>query len=263
MAKVKEIRDYFNREVPFYMAMGFDNVGLLAGYCNADVTRVLTALDITDAVIEEAASCGAQLIVSHHPLIFDPIKRVTDDDAAGRKLIRILTGGMSAICLHTNLDTAEGGVNDILMGALGGRVTGLLEKHGCHPDGRPYGVARIGELEKPMEFHAFLERTKQSLGTTLRYVDGARPVKKLACCGGAGGDEIDQVIASGCDTYVTADLKYHQFLRAKEAELNLIDGDHFCTENLVVPHIRDLLVRGFPDLDVRISNVHAQAVEFY
>jgi len=263
MAKVKEIRDYFQARIPFYMAMDFDNVGMLAGFCDAEVTRVLTALDITDDVIEEAISAGAQLIVSHHPLLFNAIKRVTDEDDKGRKLIRLLTNGISAICLHTNLDSAEGGVNDLLMETLGARVTGLLEPHGAHPDGTPYGVARLGELSSPMVFKAFLERTKQCLKTPLRYVDSGKPVWRLACCGGAGGGELEQVIAAGCDTYVTADLKYDHFLRAKEAGLNLIDGDHFCTENVVVPRIRQILLEGFPDLDVQISRVHGQTVKFY
>ena len=119
MATVKEICDYLNKIAPFYMKMDFDNVGFLAGFRDAEVSRVLTALDITGEVIAEAEELGAELIVSHHPLIFHPVKSVTDGDPLGRKLIRLLRGGMSAICLHTNLDAAEGGVNDALMESLG------------------------------------------------------------------------------------------------------------------------------------------------
>ena len=141
MASVGEIRDYFNEVVPSYMKLDFDNVGLLAGFCGSEVTRAVAALDITDEVIAEAADFGAQLIVSHHPLIFDALKRVTDDDSKGKKIIRMIQCGISAICLHTNMDAAEGGVNDRLMAALGGEVTGLLSPHGCHPDGRSYGIS--------------------------------------------------------------------------------------------------------------------------
>ena len=96
MAKVKEIRDYFEQIIPSYMKMDFDNVGMLLGFCGAEVQTVLTALDITDAVIDEAIEIGAQLIVSHHPLILDELKRITDDDAKGRKIIRLIQSGISA-----------------------------------------------------------------------------------------------------------------------------------------------------------------------
>lgn len=264
MATVKDIRDFYNEKAPYSMKLDFDNVGLLVGYCGSEVTRVVTALDITDQVIEEAIGLGAQLIVSHHPLIFDPLKHVTDDDSKGRKIIRLLTSGISTICLHTNLDTAEGGVNDALMAALGGRVTGLLAPHGHHPDGRPYGISRVGELPAPMEFSRFLAGVKESLGSNgLRYVSSGRPVHRIACCGGAGGGDMQKAWAAGCDTYVTADLKYDHFLWAAEAGLNLIDADHFCTENVVIPVIQALLREGFPELDVRISRVHGQTIRFF
>jgi dinuclear metal center YbgI/SA1388 family protein len=264
MPEVKDIRDFFNEKAPYYMKLDFDNVGMLVGFCQNNVTRVLTALDITDEVIEEAVALGAELIVSHHPLLFDAIKRVTDDDTKGKKIIRMLTNGISAICLHTNLDTADGGVNDALMHALGGRVTGLLDPHGTHPNGTPYGISRLGELDAPVDFFEFLANVKQSLNSNgLRYHYAGHPVHKLACCGGAGGMDIQKAYYAGCDTYVTADLKYDHFLWAKEFGLNLIDADHFCTENVVVPVIADMLKKQYPQLDVRISQVHGQTIQFF
>lgn len=264
MAAVKDIRDYFDGFAPFSTKMDFDNVGLLAGFPEAEVTKVLTALDITDAVIEEAAAWGAELIVSHHPLIFHPLKQVTDEDNTGKKVIRLVQNHMSAICLHTNLDAAEGGVNDALMEALGGRVTGLLTEDGAYADGRPYGIGRVGELPEPMPLEQFLARTKRNLNcSALRYVSGGRPVYKLACCGGSGGSELERVAATGCDTYVTADLKYDRFLLARELGLNLIDADHFCTENVVVPRLQALLKTRFPALDVRISETLKQTAQFF
>lgn len=264
MPKVNEIRDFFDEKAPYYMKLSFDNVGLLVGFCENEVTKVLTALDISDEVIEEAIEFGAQLIVSHHPLIFDAIKRVTDDDTKGKKIIRLITNGISAICLHTNLDTADGGVNDALMRALGGRVTGLLDPHGTHPDGRPYGISRLGELNEPTDFFSFLEEVRKSLnGNGLRYHYAGKPVHKIACCGGAGGGDMQKAFAAGCDTFVTSDLKYDHFLWAKEFGLNLIDADHFCTENVVIPVIEQLLTERYPQLDVRVSKVHGQTAQFF
>lgn len=264
MPEVREIRDFFNEKAPFYMKLSFDNVGLLVGFCENEVTRVLTALDISDGVIEEAIDFGAQLIVSHHPLIFDAIKSITDDDTKGKNIIRMLTNGISAICLHTNLDTADGGVNDALMNALGGRVTGLLEAHGTHPDGRPYGISRLGELDGPVDFFRFLQTVKENLNSNgLRYHYAGKPVHKIACCGGSGGGDMQKAFRAGCDTFVTADLKYDHFLMARELGLNLIDADHFCTENVVVPVIEKMLCEKYPQLEVRISRTHGQTVQFF
>ena len=264
MVTAAEICEGMNRRAPFYMKMDFDNIGLLAGWPEKEVHRALAALDITDAVIEEAIQTGADLIVSHHPLIWDALKQVTQDHPKGRKLIRLFSNGISALCLHTNLDSAEGGVNDVLMEALGGQVTGLLSPHGAHPDGRPFGIARLGQLPEETDFFVFLQRVKENLKANgLRYVTSGRPVHKLCCCGGSGGGEIEEVFQSGCDTYVTADLKYDHFLWAKEQGLNLIDADHFCTENVVVPVLADWLKKDFPELEVLISQVHGQTIQFF
>ena len=263
MANVSEILEFFNTIAPFYMKLDFDNVGLLVGFHEAEVHKVVVALDITDAVIDEAVKQGAQLIVSHHPLLFDAIKRVTDDESKGRKIIQMIQNGISAICLHTNLDTAEGGVNDLLMQALGAKVIGLLAPHGKHPDGSAYGISRLGELPEAMDFNEFLMKAKTSLQSNgLRYVSGGKTVQHIACCGGAGAGDMLAAVAAGCDTYVTADLKYDHFLLAKELGLNLIDADHFCTENVVVPYIKDTLSSRFPELSVAIAACHEQTIQF-
>lgn len=263
MATVREITDFFDSAAPFYMKFDFDNIGHLVGFSETTVSKVLLALDITDDVVEEAVSIGAQLIVSHHPLIFEAIKKVTDDDLKGRKIIKMIQNGISAICLHTNMDSADGGVNDALMAALGAEVKGLLDPHGQHIDGRPYGVSRYGELREETELDTFLCRIKDSLKANgLRYVSGGRKVKKIACCGGAGAGDMLKALALGCDTYVTSDLKYDHFLVAKELGLNLIDADHFCTENVVVPVMYDLLKNKYPELELVISRSHGQTVQF-
>lgn len=263
MATVKEILEFYDSIAPFYMKFDFDNIGHLVGFRDAEVDKVLVALDITDAVIDEAVAMGAQLIVSHHPLIWEPLKRVVDDDIKGRKIIRMIQSGISAICLHTNMDSAEGGVNDALMEAMGVRVTGLLEPHGTHPDGSPYGVARRGELPRPVELDVFLAGIKNSLNANgLRYIDGGKRVHKVACCGGAGAGDMINAIEAGCDTYVTADLKYDHFLTAKELGLNLIDADHYCTENLITKRLASWLKEHWPDIEVSVSEVHKQPIQF-
>lgn len=265
MVTVREVLDCLEDFAPGYMAMDFDNVGLLAGFPEQKLTRVLCALDVTDGVIEEAETLGAELIAAHHPLIFHPLKSLRADDAVGRKLIRLVRGGRSAICMHTNLDSAAGGVNDALAEALGLRVLGLLSSHGRHPNGEPYGIGRVCELPEAMPVEAFLARVKGRLcAAGLRWVPGkSRRVSRVAVCGGAGGGEIADALAAGCDAYVTADLKYDQLLSAAEAGLTLIDADHFCTENVVVPKLKEVISTRFPELEVLISKTHAQTARFY
>lgn len=264
MVAVQDVFTFLNQQAPVQYKMDFDNVGLLAGDPQAAVQCVLTALDITDAVVEEAIEAGAQLIVSHHPLIFTPLKHVTADDQTGRKVLRLAANGLSAICMHTNLDIAEGGVNDALMAALDAKVTGILEPTGTGVNGQALGCGRVGTLREPMTFDAFLEFTASRLHTNgLRYCASGKPVEHIAVCGGSGGDMLELAVALGCDTFVTADVKYDRFLAAKELGVNLIDADHFCTENVVIPPLTEKLRKRFPELTVTISERHGQTAQFY
>ncbi|MGM9527848.1 MAG: Nif3-like dinuclear metal center hexameric protein [Oscillospiraceae bacterium] len=262
MTKVRDIVNYFAQLVPPEMKMDFDNVGLLVGLNECEVKRALVALDITDDVIDEAIGQNAQIILSHHPLFFD-LKQVNDDDCVGRKIALLLRNGVSALCQHTNLDSVDGGVNDALARALKVTVEGRLEEH-ITSIGVPYGCGRYGHLQKPMPLGEFLAFAKSALKTNgIRYCDAGRVVHKIALCGGSGGEYIETAAALGCDTIVTADLKYHQLLLAKELRLNALDADHFCTENFVVPVLAEMLKVGFPDVEVRISEVHGQTARFF
>ena len=263
MARVSEIVSYFTALVPPEMKMDFDNVGLLVGTNETEVTKALVALDITDEVIREAIDEHAQIILSHHPLYFE-LKQVNDDTLIGRKIVRLLQHNISAFCQHTNLDSVPGGVNDALAAKLGVSVEGWLDGPHFTRDGREYGMGRFGELAAPVCFSDYLAQVKSSLnGNGLRFWDAGRTVRKVALCGGSGGEFVETAVLEGCDTLVTADVKYHQFLEAKERGLNLIDADHFCSENVVVPVLADMLKKGFPEIEVLPSRVHRQTVQFY
>jgi dinuclear metal center YbgI/SA1388 family protein len=254
MPTVNEIFELLNKKAPVSTKMDFDNVGLLAGCGNSAVRRVLISLDITSGVIDEAERFGAELIVSHHPLFFE-LKTVSDRDAAGRRVLQILEKGISAICMHTNLDAAEGGVNDALA-----KVLGILNTVKLGSD----GIGRSGEAEDEMNMETFLPIIKSRLKSAgLRYHDSGRAVKRVALVGGSGGNYLQNAIAAGCDTFITADIKYDVFLEAKEARINLIDADHFCTENVVCPVLKGWIRSSFPELDIRISEVHCQTAKFF
>lgn len=249
MVCVKEIFDYLCEQAPLELQMGFDNSGFLIGRSNSQVKRALLALDVTAEVIKEAVENKAQLIISHHPVIFNAVKKLTDE-----KLLALVENSIAVISMHTNLDIAKGGVNDVLLALMGANGDEPLDEDGC---------GRIGFLPESMDLDNFLDLCKSKLNAKgLRYFDASKPVKKLAVMGGAGGDFVSLAFEKGCDTYLTSDIKYYRFLEAAELGINLIDADHFCTENPVIPVVRDKLSCAYPEIEFVLSKVHRQIVSF-
>lgn len=249
MRKVNDVFDCLKDIAPLELQLGFDNAGLQLGRLNAPVERVLLALDVTSEVVDEAERIGAQLIVSHHPLIFSPIKSVSDE-----LLLRLAEHGIAVISMHTNLDIAEGGVNDVLLELMGAKRECYLDADNC---------GRVGVLPEDMELSEFLMLCKAALKVGgLKYHDAHRQVRHIAVMGGSGGDYVEDSFEKGCDTYLTADIKHHQFLLAKEIGINLIDADHFCTENPIIPVLASRLTEALPDIDFRVSEVHSCPASF-
>ena len=254
MAAVKDVFQALDRLAPFGTQLDFDNAGFLAGRSEREVRKILVALDITQAVAEEAGRCGADLIVSHHPVIFHPVKAVTDRDETGRVLLALIENRISAICAHTNLDAAQGGVNDRLAAAL--ELASPVPFEGEH-------IGRMGQAHRrglPVrEYAAFVKDRLNAAG--VRFVDGGRPVEQVAVGGGSCGSMLHEAVESGCDTFVTADIKYDVFLEAKALGLNLLDAGHYATEQVVCPALVDFLQKEFPAVQVRLSEVHREAYE--
>ncbi len=262
MTTVGKVYSFLQKKAPFELQEDFDNAGFLVGRADAEVTKILVSLDITDAVIREAVMLGAQLIVSHHPVIFGVIQSVTDQTVTGRNVLTLAENRVAAICAHTNLDAVEDGVNDALALRLGLSDIGQLRQTGVDDQGRPYGVGRIGFVtEQPL--YDFAMTVKELLGANgVRLVDGGKRVRRVAVGGGACAEYMEDAIAQGCDTFVTSDVKYHNFLEAKALELNLIDAGHFPTENVVCPVLQDWLSRQFPQVSVTISRRHREVFSY-
>ena len=264
MATVKDIYQLLDTKAPFSSQLGFDNAGFLVGRGERTVNKILVALDITQEVIEEANEVGAQLIVSHHPVIWDAPKSITDDTVLGRKLLALVESGIAAICAHTNLDAAKGGVNDALAAAIGLTDTQFLKVYGSYADGTPYGIEQVGYLTgEPVALTDFALQVKASLQSNgVRYVDAGKPVQKVAVGGGSCSSSMVDAVAAGCDTFVTADVKYDGFLDAKALGLNLIDAGHFPTENVVCPVLVQWLREQFLAIDVTISAKHHEVFSY-
>ena len=260
MVTVRDVLEFIESIAPAYMKEDWDNVGLICGSKDTPVTGILVALDPFEDVCREAVDAGAQLIVTHHPIIFEPTMRVTDETSVGRCIMMLCRHGISAVNAHTNLDCAPGGVNDVLAGRLGLQNVRIVEPKG---GAVPYGLLRCGDVEaQPLE--TFLATVKENLGCAgLRYGSGGSPVRKVAVGGGSCASELLSAKAAGCDTFVTADVKYNGFWDAKDLGMNLIDAGHFCTENPVVPVLAAKIAAAFPELAVKISEKHRDCMKFF
>lgn len=262
MATVREVYQYLDGLAPFSLQMDFDNAGFLVGRGDRTVTKILVSLDITEEVAAEAAEVGAELIVSHHPVIFHPARSVTDGGPDGRILLSLIEHGIAAICAHTNLDAAQGGVNVCLAQAL--ELTDLEQLHqdGVDRSGQPYGIGRVGNVSannnlSAGEYAAFVKEKLHAAG--VRFADGGKPVRRVAVGGGSCGSMLADAAAAGCDTFVTADVKYDQFLEARALGITLMDAGHYATENVVCPKIVQYLSLKFPGIPVKISQTHQEA----
>ena len=258
MPTVRDIEQALFELAPREGAMDWDNVGHLLGDPDSQVSRVLVALDITEDVADEALAHGCELIVAHHPVMncrWLPVQSVREDTPQGHLLLKLLRNGVSAICMHTNLDVAWGGVNDILAEKL------KLVDPGPLCDN---GLGRVGRLEEPMDLADFVRFVSRSLGCNgVRYAGAGKPVCRVAVGGGACGDFEDDAIRAGCDTFVTADLSYHQFLDAKGKGINLIDAGHFPTEDPVCEKLVQYVSDRFQELVVTKSTSHREVIQYY
>lgn len=258
-----EILDFLNTLAPQGMKMDWDNVGLLCGSRDTPVTKVLVALDPFEHVCAEAATWGAELIVTHHPLIFRPLASITDESSVGRAVSILLKNGISAVNAHTNLDQAHGGVNDVLAEILGLSHVRVIDPQGTDALGNAWGLLRYGEVAE-QSLDTFLPHVKSTLGCAgLRYVSGGKRVHRVAVGGGACADGLVDALRAGCDTFVTSDVKYNQFWDAHDLGINLIDAGHFYTENPVISMLAENIATHFPDLSVKISETHTDCMKYY
>lgn len=262
MTTVADILNYIQTIAPVSMKEDWDNVGLNCGHADRPVTKILVALDPFTHVCREAKEWGADLLVTHHALIWKP-GFVTDGHVQGRNTLYLIENGIAHINAHTNLDQAPGGVNDVLAQVLGLENVEVLNPHGCDEQGRPWGLIRMGSVPR-QDLPTFLTTVKENLRCEgLRYVDAGKDVCRVAVGGGSCSGEMYAVAAAGCDTFVTADVKYNGFWDAKDLGLNLIDAGHFHTENPVVAVLKEKIAAAFPDVEVKISETHVDCAKYY
>ena len=242
MATVKDIYDHIDKLAPFSMQEGYDNSGLIIGNMDCEVEKVLTALDITNEIVDEAVQKGAQLIVTHHPLIFKPLKRIDTSSPAAR----LIAAGINVISAHTSFDSAL--LNDILCG-----VIDLIPESPLHASN---GV-KCGYVCSCNEVSASViaKELKSTLGCgAVRYNDCGRQISRIAVCSGSGGDFLPDAIAHGCDAYITGDVKHSVFIDAHNAGITVFDAGHFATENIFCEFVSAMLSERFGDIRCSVAD---------
>ena len=248
MTTVQQIYEEMQRIAPLALAESWDNPGLLVD-CGGEVSRVLVTLDITPEVVEEAARKGCGLIVSHHPVIFSPLKKLSGQDVA----FQLVKSGISAICMHTNLDAAEGGVNEVLAGFFGMREMEAFAE----------GCGRVGSID-PITVPELAKKAQQVLASRcnqpldgpavqVKFADTGKTVQRLAVISGAGGSLFEDALAQGADCLLTGEANHHHAIDAKRLGLSLIAAGHYATEFPVTAAVAEKLRGAFPALEILVS----------
>lgn len=210
---------------PRELAFDYDNPGLIVGMEGEEIRRVLVALDCTVAVADEAKRLGCDLVLTHHPLLFSAVKRISPDDPVTAPVFRLIKHGIGMFAAHTNLDCAEGGVNTALCRALG------IENEVPVP---PDNLCRVGELPRETPLSEFAGYAEKALNTRARISGPERPVKRIMVCGGSGGGEYPLAAKAGAQVLVTGECKHSQAVEAELAGVNVLVCGHFETESIVL-----------------------------
>lgn len=246
---VQNIFDFLNEKFPTDTACDFDNVGLLVGDPDTEVKKAVVALDCTPSAVNTALKNGCQLIITHHPIIFDPLKRVL----AGSAVYEVIKNGISVISMHTNLDVGIGGVNDCLSFALSLENVTKVEA----ADGY---LLNVGELSSPLYPNVLAVYIKEKLGGAVKYVEADKVIKRVLLCSGSGGSYLNEVLRHGCDALITADVKHNQFLDAERLGVSLFDAGHFDTEDVVTEPLKQMLEDKFSL--IKFITVHTSKIKY-
>jgi dinuclear metal center YbgI/SA1388 family protein len=250
--------------MPFENSAEFDNTGILI-YGKEEVSKILLTLDITNKVADEAISKNTDLIISHHPLIFKPIKKLHFDDIC----VNLAKNNISVISAHTNFDLANYGVSDIMCNVLG-----FENQHECleifenknnyiQNSGNEIGYGRICNCPDISTYELVKLVKEKFKSGIIRYVDSGNINNKIALCSGSGGSSFKIAHSLSCNALITGDVKHDQFIEAKNIGITLIDAGHFHTETICLDYLLKKIKEKFSDLEVEIAENNVDVVEYY
>jgi len=250
----KEIIAGIEKDYPPEYALEWDNIGLLAGRSDKEVKKVYIALDVTDEVVEEAAETGADLLITHHPLIFSSLKKVNDEHFISNRIVKLLQHDISYYAMHTNYDVLR-------MGDLAGEIMGLenaeiLEVTWTR-EGLEKGIGCVADLEQSITLEACCKLVKKdfSLEAVRAFGNLDEPVRRIAISPGSGKNMTEQAIRKKADVLITGDIDHHEGIDAVSRGIQIIDAGHYGIEYIFIDDIRMYIERKYPELDVAASAV--------
>ena len=257
--KVRDIVKVIEDFAPLSIQESWDNSGLCVGSYDAPVNSILLGLDCTPELVEEAIECGADMIVTHHPLIFSGLKKITPDDQVGAALIKAIKAGISIYAAHTSADKVIAGVSGAMAARLGLQNVTILDE-----DGEGTGLGVVGDLPEPLTSEEAIAFVKERFG--LKAMRTSRPlegkISRVAMCGGSGGSLIKAAVSSGAQLYITGDVSYHNFF-TREGFM-VMDIGHYESEIEIVDILFSLLRKNFPTFAVRITqNIYSNPIFYF
>ena len=252
MVKLNKIVEFLNSFAPPYFAEDYDNVGLLVGDKDKDINKVLITLDADEKVVKDAKLRGCDLVISHHPLIFKPLKKVVSDDSVSRTVIELIKSDISLVSVHTNFDGVKSGLCDLFLDKIANT------ENRCAIEGDDEnGSGRIGDLKAETTLGEILKKVKADfLLDSVRYVGNVdTKISKIAVCNGGGADFLYAAHEAGCDLFVSGDFKYHHARFAYENNMALIDVPHYNAEIMFCDYLAELLKKEFAkDIDICVTD---------
>ena len=257
--KVRDIIKVIEDFAPLSIQEGWDNSGLCVGSPDDEVTSVLMGLDCTEKLVDEAIECGADMIVTHHPLIFSGLKKISPDDAVGAAVIKAVRAGISIYAAHTNADKVIAGVS----GAMAARM-GLTDVRILDEDGDGTGLGVVGNLPEPISAEEAIRLVKEkfSLKTIKTSAPIDKPISRIAMCGGSGSSLIKNAMKAGADLYISGDISYHNFFTPEG--FMLMDIGHYESEIEIVDILFSLITKKFPTFAVRITqNINSNPIYYF
>jgi len=254
MPVVADVIAFLRQFAPTDLAESWDNVGLLVGDESWPAKKVMTCLTLTEDVAQEAAATGAGLVVSHHPLLFKAVKRITAETSEGRTLLTLIGGGIAVYSPHTAFDSAAGGINHRLAAKLG-----LVDVRPLRPatDEGLAGGGRFGRLTEDVSLARFLAGVREALGQeVVGYVgDPESKVRTVAVACGSAAEFLEDAGRAGCDVLVTGEARFHACLEARSRGLAMVLAGHYATERPAVEELAAVISRQFPELEANPSLV--------
>ena len=257
--KVKEITQVIEAFAPLSIQEGWDNSGLCVGSPDDEVTSILIGLDCTEKLIDEAIECGADMIVTHHPLIFSGLKKISPEDTVGAAVIKAIRAGICIYAAHTNADKVIAGVSGAMAAKLGLSDIKILDE-----DGEGTGLGVIGNLPSPISSEQAIALVKDRFSLKMIKTSAPlnKPISRIAMCGGSGSSLIRNAMNAGADLYISGDISYHNFFTPEN--FMLMDIGHYESEIEIVDILFSLITKNFPTFAVRITqNINSNPIYYF